>query len=141
MQKVISKEIMKQSDEYTIKNKIPSLKLMDQAAKAVMNSYHFKGKVLIVAGTGNNAGDGYALASHLKEKNIQAEILLTKNQFTKDGKYYFDICIKKEIPVFLYNQNFDFSKYDILVDAIYGIGFQGKMETKIANLINQMNQS
>lgn len=141
MQKVISKEIMKQSDEYTIKNKIPSLKLMDQAAKAVMNSYPFKGKVLIVAGTGNNAGDGYALASHLKEKNIQAEILLTKNQFTKDGKYYFDICIKKEIPVFLYNQNFDFSKYDILVDAIYGIGFQGKMETKIANLINQMNQS
>ena len=113
MQKVISKEIMKQSDEYTIKNKIPSLKLMDQAAKAVMNSYHFKGKVLIVAGTGNNAGDGYALASHLNEKNIQAEILLTKNQITKDGKYYFDICIKKEIPVFLYNQNFDFSKYDI----------------------------
>lgn len=141
MQKVISKEIMRQSDEYTIKTKTSSLKLMDEAAKAVMNSYSFKGKVLIVTGTGNNAGDGYALANNLKDKNIQVEILLTENKFSKDGKYYFDICLQKEIPVFLYNQNFDFSKYDILVDAIYGIGFQGQMKDTIVSLINQMNQS
>ena len=141
MQKVISKETMQQSDKYTIQNKITSLKLMDKAALAVMQSYDFKEKTLIVTGTGNNAGDGYALANHLKEKGIQVEILLTENKFSKDGKYYFDLCLKNNIPTYLYEGNFNFKNYNILVDAIYGIGFHGNMPKQIANLINQMNET
>ena len=75
MKKVISKQVMKNSDEYTIKHKSSELDLMDNAAKAVLESYQFKGKVLIVAGTGNNAGDGYALALHLYNKHIDVNIL------------------------------------------------------------------
>ena len=101
MQKVISKENMKKSDKYTIQNKISSLNLMDKAAIAVMQSYNFEGKILIVAGTGNNAGDGYALANHLYKNGHQVEILLTENKFSKDGKHYFNLCLEN-LKVYLH---------------------------------------
>ena len=141
MQKVISKENMKKSDKYTIQNKISSLNLMDKAAIAVMQSYNFEGKILIVAGTGNNAGDGYALANHLYKNGHQVEILLTENKFSKDGKHYFNLCLENKIPIYIHESNFNFQKYDLLVDAIYGTGFNGTMPKHIENLINQMNTS
>ena len=141
MLKVISKQVMKDSDKYTIKYKIPELELMNKAAKAVLESYQFEGKVLIVAGTGNNAGDGYALALHLYNNHIDVNILLTEDKFSNSGKYYFDICKNKGIKAFTYNSNFDFSNYNILVDAIYGTGFHGIVPQKTAEIIDKMNKS
>lgn len=141
MQKVISKEVMRQSDKYTIENKCSSLELMNKAAEAVLNSYPFAGKVLIVAGTGNNAGDGYALALHLQKRHIDVNILLTDDKFSIDGKYYFDKCKNNHINIFKYSQEFNFQNYDILVDAIYGIGFHGAMPDKIIEIIDKMNNS
>lgn len=140
MQKVITKSIMQNSDKY-MSNHESSLELMNKAAAAVMNSYPFKGKVLIVTGTGNNAGDGYALALILNKAGIEVNILQTKEEYSKDGKYYYNLCQKNNIITFLYNETFDFRKYNVLVDAIYGIGFKGNMPEKIANLIKQMNES
>ena len=140
MQKVITKSIMQNSDKY-MANHESSLELMNKAAAAVMNSYPFKGKVLIVTGTGNNAGDGYALALILNKAGIEVNILQTKEEYSKDGKYYYNLCQKNNIITFLYNETFDFRKYNVLVDAIYGIGFKGNMPEKIANLIKQMNES
>ena len=141
MQKVISKEVMKQSDKYAEENKFTSLQLMDKAAQAVLNSYPFEGKVLIVAGTGNNAGDGFALALHLQEKHIDVNILLIEEKYSTSGKYYFDKCKKSNIKIITYNYNFNFKNYDILVDAIYGTGFHGEMPAKITQIIMEMNNS
>ena len=141
MQKVITKSIMKDSDKYTIEHKCSSIELMHKAAEAVMNNYPFKGKVLIVTGTGNNAGDGYALALLLNKAHIEVNILQTKAEYSNDGKYYYDLCQKNNIKTFLYNGTFNFKNYDVLVDAIYGIGFHGNMPNQISSLINQMNES
>lgn len=141
MRKVISRQVMKNSDQYTIKNKFSSLELMNKAAKAVLNSYPFKGKVLIVTGSGNNAGDGYALALHLARNCVDVKLLLTEKHFSIDGKYYYDACKKANIKTEMYSENFNFDSYDILVDAIYGTGFHGKMPTQIAEIINKMNES
>ena len=141
MQKVITKSIMKDSDKYTIEHKCSSIELMHKAAEAVLNSYSFKGKVLIVTGTGNNAGDGYALALLLNKAHIEVNILQTKAEYSNDGKYYYDLCQENNIKTFLYNGTFNFKNYDVLVDAIYGIGFHGNMPNQISSLINQMNES
>ena len=141
MRKVISRQVMKNSDQYTIKNKFSSLELMNKAAKAVLNSYPFKGKVLIVAGSGNNAGDGYSLALHLARNCVDVKLLLTENNFSIDGKYYYDACKKANVKTEMYSENFNFASYDILVDAIYGTGFHGKMPKQIAEIINKMNES
>lgn len=141
MQKVITKEIMQNSDKFTVEHKCPSIELMNKAANAVMDSYPFKGKVLIVTGSGNNAGDGYALALLLNKSGIEVNILQTEKKYSSDGKYYYDLCQKNKIKTFLYNGTFNFKDYDILVDAIYGIGFHGDMPELVSNIINQMNES
>lgn len=141
MQKVVTKSIMKDSYKYTIDHKLSSIELINKAAEAIMNSYQFKGNVLIVTGTGNNAGAGYALAILLNKAGIKVNILQTKAEYSNDGKYYYDLCQKNNIKSTLYNGQFNFKNYNVLVDAIYGVDFHGNMPKTISNLINQMNES
>ena len=58
---------MRISDEYTCKNIISSKELMYKAGLSLFNSYDYKGRVGIVLGSGNNAGDGYVLSLLLNE--------------------------------------------------------------------------
>ena len=141
MKTVVTRNTMKKSDEYMIQNKISSIELMNKASCAILKNFNFQGNVLIVSGIGNNAGDGYALACHLNRKGIHVELLLIEEKFTKDSQYYFNECKKFNISYHIYHNTFDFSKYDVLVDAIYGYGFHGMLTDKIKQLIIQMNES
>ena len=73
-------EQMKSADAYTIEQLgIPSLVLMERAALKVVEALYERkmdlAKVLIVCGSGNNGGDGFAMARLLHEKGICAEVL------------------------------------------------------------------
>ena len=68
-EKVISVDQMRRSDAYTIAHLVPSKELMYRAASGVYDAYDgWNGKsIAVVAGGGNNGGDGYALAGILKK--------------------------------------------------------------------------
>jgi NAD(P)H-hydrate epimerase len=70
----ISVENMRQSDTYTIENFVPSLELMYRAAYGVFESVDWHGKIAIIAGSGNNGGDGYALACILKDQGYDCTV-------------------------------------------------------------------
>ena len=53
---------MRLSDAYTIANLVPSLELMYRAAYGVFKAADWHGQTAIVVGSGNNGGDGFALA-------------------------------------------------------------------------------
>lgn len=106
--KTISVEQMRKSDAWTIKNLVPSKELMKRAGDAIFNEMiktGCKGPVAIICGTGNNAGDGYVVASDLADNNIECKIILAADKFSEDGKYYFDKCLEKEIPVMIYDKD------------------------------------
>ena len=65
MKELVSVNTMRESDKNTIETKTDSLTLMKRAGEAIFKSYDWHGKTAIVCGTGNNAGDGYVLASFL----------------------------------------------------------------------------
>ena len=113
--KTISVEQMRKSDAWTIANLVDSKELMKRAGEAIYNEMQkaeCKDPVAIVCGTGNNAGDGYVVASKLIDANIKTEIILAADKFSEDGKYYFKKCIAKNIPVKIYNEEkLDLSKY------------------------------
>jgi NAD(P)H-hydrate epimerase len=89
---IVTVKVMQESDKATIAAGTPSRELMLRAAKGIFDSYAWTGKTLIVCGTGNNAGDGYALATLMQEENQSCDLLLLSNRFSEDGQYYFDIC-------------------------------------------------
>ncbi|MBO6008021.1 MAG: NAD(P)H-hydrate epimerase, partial [Lachnospiraceae bacterium] len=98
-EKIISVEMMRKSDAYTIANFVPGRELMLRAANGVYESYtEWSGKrIAIVVVGGNNGGDGYALAGILAKKGIPATVIQASDKMSEDGKYYCDIA--KELSV------------------------------------------
>lgn len=141
MTPIVDQRTMQESDRATIASGTPGRKLMLRAANGILNSYSWKGKTLIVCGMGNNAGDGYALATLMQKANLSCDLLLLADRFSEDGKYYFDICLQKGIAHTLWNGSFDFSPYTQIVDCIFGIGFHGKLDKDAAALIEAVNKS
>ena len=95
MIKIISNENMKKSDENTILNGTPSKVLMKNAGYEIFKAFNWYGNILIICGSGNNAGDGYVLANYLLENNIVPTIYVIKDKYSNDGKYYFDLIKDK----------------------------------------------
>lgn len=138
MKEVVSVKVMRQSDENTIKNKTDSKTLMKRAGEALYNAYDYKGKTAIVCGKGNNAGDGFVLASMLKEK---CRVFLVGEKFSEDGKYYFDECVKLGVEYSYFDENTDFEEFDTIVDCIFGTGFRGDVTGIEKTAIDKINAS
>ena len=138
---IVNVKTMQESDKATIASGTSGRELMLRAAKGILDSYPWQGTTLIVCGTGNNAGDGYALATLMQKANLSCDLLLLADRFSTDGQYYFDICKEKGISHTLWSGSFDFSPYSQIVDCIFGIGFCGTLADDAASLIEAINQS
>lgn len=135
----VSTEVMRESDRWTIENLVPSKELMERAGKAIFDQVDWKGPVGIICGKGNNAGDGFVVASLLKDKGFDCEIvLLYGDSFSEDGKHFYDICVSKGIPVV---NDSDYSKYKTIVDCIFGTGFKGEVKDPAKTAIEKINSS
>ena len=86
MKPIVTLEEMKEMEEEGRKNGLTEREMMLRAAEVVRNAYPFKGNVAIICGSGNNAGDGYALATLLKEKNCQITLYLITDRISLEGK-------------------------------------------------------
>ena len=148
--RVLSVREMRDADAYTIKNFVDSKELMYRAGEAIfyVGDWNIGDKVLIAAGSGNNAGDGYVVADLLNIEGIEVEILLIKDKFSEDGKYYFNRCLQKDIKYTVLDENTDydtlrgkFDSYDYVLDCIYGTGFRGEVREPVYSLIKALNDS
>lgn len=142
MEKIISVAQMRAADQYTIEKGTPSKVLMRRAAQGVFDAFtKWEGKqTLIICGSGNNGGDGYALASIMKDHDLEVTILRVSDKFSEDGDYYYQECLFKTVPVLLYGTDpVDFCAYQIIVDCMLGTGFSGIPREPIANVIHKIN--
>ena len=138
---MISVDRMRRNDAWTIEHLTPSKELMHRAGEAIFRSVEWKSPVAIVCGKGNNAGDGYVAASFMKEAGIDCRIILTSDQFSEDGRYYFDKCVEEGIPTEIYNEKTDLGCYGSILDCLLGTGFRGEVRPDLAEIINKINSS
>ncbi len=138
----ISVQTMRESDAYTIRHGTPGRELMRRAAQGVYDSVHWTGKkTAILCGSGNNGGDGYALAAILAGHGMAVHIYRTSEKFSDDGLYYHTLAVEKGVPSELFAEGQSLSGYDILVDCILGTGFQGTPRGTAADAIRAINES
>lgn len=145
---VLSSKGMKEADRNTIEELgLPSLVLMERAALAVTEcvlEYTTKqSRVGVLCGTGNNGGDGAAVARLLKEAGVSAVILIKEPEQYREGAL-------KGTPEFLHQMKTaeafgvpvcgiqETKDYDILVDALFGIGLSGPVKETYAGLLEQI---
>lgn len=138
----ISVAKMRESDKFTIENFVSGRELMFRAAMGIYNSTKWKEKrVAIVCGSGNNGGDGYALAGILTDHDVKVTVFRTSDKFSDDGSYYYKIAKIKEIDDKLFDSETNFSDYDIIVDCILGTGFCGEPKGVAADAIRKINEA
>lgn len=126
---------------------IPTVTLMERAGIAVADVVRghtpSSGKVVILAGKGNNGGDGYAAACLLmKEFKVVVYDVFGEGQKTDEGKYFlskFKSDGGRVDKLELDEQTIIcISSADCIVDAIFGTGFRGdppEVITRLAELI------
>ena len=134
---ILSVENMRKSDAATIAAGAPGRELMMRAARGVFESVSWKPPVAIVCGSGNNAGDGYALAVLLCEAGIECTVFCVYDRFSEDGKYYYDRLpekvSKRTVP-------FDnFLGFNTVVDCLLGTGFKGEVRPELKAVIDAIN--
>ncbi len=142
MQHVISVENMRDSDRAAIENGVPSLELMARAAHGLFVSTPWKSKNLIVVGSGNNGGDGYALACELAQSGTACSIVSLSEKTSEDSSHYRATAQKFNVPVLSFDEGKSlFDDAEIIVDCIFGTGFSGNVSGIHKEAIDRINRS
>lgn len=134
---------MKEWERQTMeKYRLPSVLLMEKAALAVVEElckgdYDLK-KVLIACGTGNNGGDGLAVARILQARGVFTEVCMAGSlaDLSQDAKVQLEMyqaVSGKFVTAPVYEE------YTVIVDAIFGIGCHRKIEGIRAEVIEKIN--
>jgi len=138
------------------KYSIPSVILMENAGRSASEEIlkvvksDLSKRIAIFSGRGNNGGDGFVAARHLHCEGLKADVFIlgkildVKRQdpltnlkiLKKMGLKVTELVDMKSIKKL--RRKFG---YDIIVDAIFGTGFSGKMPPYIASLINFLNNT
>ena len=143
MQVLKAKE-MAEFDRITIEELgIPSLVLMENAARGVfeviLKEFPDAKSILVVAGKGNNGGDGIAVARWLHLNGKKVDIFLALGEVKGDASKQLEIAKRLGIEVF--QEKPSFRSYDLIVDAVFGTGFTPPVRGKVAEIIEEINNS
>ena len=91
----------------------------------ICDSFDFE-NIVIFCGPGNNGGDGYAIARNMFFRDKKVRIVKVFEPETDECILNHDICRKIGIEI-LCIEKFNIENNQILVDAVFGSGFYGKI--------------
>lgn len=153
--KVVRAEEMRSIDRQAINEYgIPGLVLMENAGIRTVEVIeeiltNLPGRqVVILAGKGNNGGDGLVIARHLINAGVPVSVFLLgqPEELTPDTLVNYQILDNMQAPIYPLQTEQDLDhltlallKANLLVDAIYGIGFKGSLnefDTQVIKMIN-----
>ncbi|MCP8309862.1 MAG: NAD(P)H-hydrate epimerase, partial [archaeon] len=154
----ITPEEMAIADENSEYLGVPRLLLMENAGRAIADVVKEKlkkiqkNKVMIIAGTGNNGGDGLACARHLAGQANVLIILLGRAEEirTEEASKNWHIIEKMILNIryaqasdaqSLMNLRSEIEDADIIIDAIFGTGIKGKIREPFSSAIDIINSS
>lgn len=138
--KVLLSSQIKSAEDNAVQNGIFSYaelmkKAGDSATREILNRYNIVGKkICVLCGNGNNGGDGLVIAAGLK-RNGATVSLLTPIGFPSTGTALF---YKDSVSGL--NVIDDFTEgFDIVIDALFGIGLNRFLSENLSQLIEKIN--
>lgn len=144
MEYLVTQAEMKQYDKNTIEClKIPSIVLMERAALVTADELlKEKGDapqtVLVVAGGGNNGGDGFAVGRLLMRQGWKVDFVLLGNHEKCSKETTLQLEILAQYGISPYDR-IPKAEYDIVIDAIFGIGLTRAVEGIYKDAIDTIN--
>lgn len=145
---------MRALEEKAVREGIAIAALMENAGKSVadeaMKSVRAVRKVSIFCGYGNNGGDGMCAARHLIEVGYEVKIFLAgkpKPLGLQAQAYYDKLVDLKHKPKILISEDeienvfSNIKDSGLIIDALFGIGIRGPLDSFYQKLISRINSS
>ena len=145
MRYVLDAASMKNVDSYSINTLgIPSVVLMERAALSVTEAIESKVKgnihtdIICVCGRGNNGADGLAVARQLYLKGYNVDVYII-NSHASTKEFDIQLNIIKNLGIECINSP-DFSKYGVIVDALFGNGLSRDLAGEARIVVDTINK-
>jgi NAD(P)H-hydrate epimerase len=143
--KILTSKQIREADQYTIKNEpISSLDLMERASEAFVTKFlglhPQKASTYIFCGTGNNGGDGLAIARMLLKREWKVKVFVIGD--TEKGSSDFKTNLDRLGRYEIISSRKDFPTIDsssIIIDGLLGSGLSRPVEGLYSDLIQYLN--
>lgn len=125
----------------------PGILLMENAgrmcAEFLFENYPGQKSFLVLAGPGNNGGDGLVIARHLFLAGKEVQVLLSHppTRFTGDAAVNYRIISELPIPLLFWDEEdpddivSSFAESPIVIDALLGTGIHDSLRGPIADIV------
>ena len=136
--RVLNASQMREADRRTIQDLgIPAIVLMENAGRQVLDAMNAAfgslagHRVTVIAGHGNNGGDGYVVARGLRQQQCDVLVCLVgaSGEVRGDARINLDILERLGVPVVAVASNVEWDRQkasaldcDLIVDALFGTG-------------------
>lgn len=150
---IVTAKKMREIDRFSIESiGIPSMVLMENAALKVIKNLDLDNNdsYSIICGSGNNGGDGLAIARHLSllGKHIDIFVIGTENKLSKDCGLNYKILSNSNIRVnfittidHLETLKKSINTREVIIDAILGTGLSREVKGIHKEIILAINES
>jgi ADP-dependent NAD(P)H-hydrate dehydratase / NAD(P)H-hydrate epimerase len=152
---LVTSEQMRKYDRQTIEELgVPGAVLMENAGRAAVAELllHYgrlaPGPVVVLAGKGNNGGDGFVMALALQQQGWQVRtlVLAEAEQIVGDARFHLETLLESEAEV-CFTADSDDLKLQLanpvsailMVDAILGTGLESDVRGLAVDAINWIN--
>ncbi|HAA03019.1 MAG TPA: bifunctional ADP-dependent NAD(P)H-hydrate dehydratase/NAD(P)H-hydrate epimerase [Syntrophobacteraceae bacterium] len=152
---IVTAQEMAELDRQTIEEiGIPGIVLMENAGRGAAAFFEevlpdlLNRRITILAGSGNNAGDGFVLARlfWLKDADVRVICLRPPDRLKGDALTNFRIMEKLGVPVYSWDEQVDFDQQwawieqsDVIIDAILGTGLESEVRGFYRTVIEAVN--
>ena len=138
---VFSNEMMLFEKEQFLKNN--SYTFMKNAGRMVFQFIRKKfdntQPIIVLCGPGNNGGDGFVVAKHLKYHGYPIDVYILSNE--QDYKGDALTAVKEFGKDFKKIGSFQLKKNALIVDALFGIGLTRNIKGILIKIFNKINNS
>ncbi len=145
----VTREQMREVDRLMIEEYgVQLVQMMENAGlqlarlvRHLLDSAVQEGRVLALAGRGNNGGGGLVAARRLAAWGSAVSVVLTDDPEIFEGVPAHQLGILRQMAVPLKQWDGDIPKHDIIIDALIGYGLSGTPSGVASELIAAANES
>lgn len=147
---VLTAEQTRAAEVAAMQNGLSALQLMENAgqaaAKVIAEHYEvLKKNVVVLAGKGNNGGDGFVVARCLKGLGAAVTVVLVQGPpVTKSAQHMAALLGNSSVLNFKTQTSaahLAMKQADLFIDAIFGIGFHGLADETVTEVIHAMEKA
>ena len=146
--KIFSAKQTQELDAYTIKHEpISSINLMERASRGVFNwlckHYPTNTSFSVFCGTGNNGGDGLAIARLLFKHGFKAECFLVESDSYSEDNSINKERLEKFYPLNIISSTEDLEEvqHNVIIDSLFGSGLNKPLSGLYTDIITHINNS